>query len=311
MEAMNKIDKICADNGLAFRRKKPVAVDKGAKKCPSKGSCQEKPIVLPRRWETSDEEPAAPSQSQSGVTRDPCDGDISLKIVNRPTRSTYDSNNLGNSFHAVMERDRNCSQQIENISEYQSETLETDLNSTFQFNSPTARKQSENYGSNGISQALLLRRMQGSVKSKSQKRKPGPVERETLVEDDMFAQKQGGYLQLKNPKLVLQSSLTKTESDDQTETRSRDGGSFLTHLDELILKKISETKVGLTRRRSRFAFVPPAEHVTLPPSTDQGEGNLILRLLEPADEAWQSNGSDSYRSKLREFASQKLTFTKF
>ena len=92
---MDKIRRICQDNSLSFRQKRPVAAEGASRKAGVKRSGKDKGECRPRRWESSEDERAGPSLTQSQVTGTGKATDkatnkaVSPRLEYRNTRSTF------------------------------------------------------------------------------------------------------------------------------------------------------------------------------------------------------------------------------
>lgn len=312
---MEKVDRICTDNNLIFRHKRPVAVESGCKKAVAKKLVKEKVECKPRRWESSDEEKAGPSQSQSEATCRATDKACSPRYENRGTRSTFDSSQAANSF-LVEGLERQGSSKVEAFSEFQNEICEGEWGESFVWASPAARKQSENFGSENIAETLLHRHHYGAMKSKSQKRSDPIIARSVLdtktLTDHPYHPKQAPFLKIINVKKEKFGGSPRPKQGTHTTSRCcKDGVARLTELDELLIKCIHIHAPTTQRRKSRFNF---CQKDGQSPTKTQGlttGKDLVESLINLEDGDGENSSTNETRSTFAAFVQQKLKFTKF
>lgn len=311
-QTMEKISKICADNNLAFRRKRPL-VEGGCKKGSNKKPGKEKVEVRPRRWETSDEEKGGPSQSNSEATCRATEKLCSPKFDNRGTRSTFDSSQAANSF-LVEGLDRQNSFKVEGLSELHTEYNEAEWGGTFVWTTPAARKQSENFASEGVAQTLLQRHQHCVVKSKSQKRSDPVVVRSCLdsktLTDHSFPARPAPFVKIIKPRKDKMAASPGADRDAESVSPFLAEQGRLTELDELLIKCIHLHPPTTQRRRSRFNFCQgnsksPVKNLQTPVR------DLVETLMNPEEGDAEDSSTADAKSALATFVQQRLTYAKF
>lgn len=311
-QTMEKISKICAENNMAFRRKRPLAVE-GGKKGSNKKPGKEKVECRPRRWESSDEERGGPSQSNSEATCRATAKLCSPKFDNRGTRSTFDSSQAANSF-LVEGLDRQNSFKVEGLSELHNEYNDAEWGGSFVWTTPAARKQSENFVSEGVAQTLLQRHQHSVVKSKSQKRSDPVVVRTCLesktLTDHSFPARPAPFVKILNPR--KDKMAPNPGPDRQLECVSPFEGpeGRLTELDELLIKCIHLHPPTTQRRRSRFNFCQGSSKSPAP-ARRAPVRDLVETLINPEEGDAEDSSTADAKSALATFVQQRLTYAKF
>lgn len=312
-QTMDRISQICAENNLAFRRKRPTGGEGAGKKGCGKKPGKEKVECRPRRWESSDEEKGGPSQSNSEATCRVTEKLGSPKFDNRGTRSTFDSSQAANSF-LVEGLDRQNSFKVEGLSELHHEHNEVEWGGSFLWTTPAARKQSENFVSEGVAQTLLQRHQHYVVKSKSQKRSDPVVVRSCLdsktLTDHSFPTRPAPFVKILNPRKdkLAPNSAADPEAGGVSPFYSGEGR--LTELDELLIKCIHLHPPTTQRRRSRFNFCQG--NSKSPAKTRQAPvRDLVETLMNPEEGDAEDSSTADAKSSLATFVQQRLTYAKF
>lgn len=300
-EVMDRIDKFCFENGLSFLRTQ-VSQTK-SKKTASKKSGR-RVVVECRRWDETEDISCLQSGHRS-VLIDKTKG-ASVKM-DRVTRSTYDSQTIIDSFNEKEEEPGQAEPHLDESTVIRTVSFENELNSSLVWNSPACRKQSANCGYVNQRSEQINRYNQQDVKSKSQKRflvKGIPLTDMLANELDLLKEPSPTFFKFISSRSEVAPNIPK-ESHWFSEVLPKKEDS-LTILDVQIMRSLKKLEGNIDRSISRFEF-GKKEFQTDARKTK----SLIYAFYSDTKEILKNTYKEEKKTKLLDFASQKLIFRQF
>ena len=292
---MKHIDKFCLENGLSFLRTQ-IAQTK-SKKTASKKT-DRRVVVGCRRWDEA-EDISCLQSGHGSVLINKTKG-ASVKR-DRVTRSTYDS------FNEKEEEPGQTEPHLDESTVIRTVSFENELTSSLVWNSPTCRKQSANCGHFNQGSEQINRHNQQDIKSKSQKRflvKGIPFTDILANEFDLLKETSPKFLKFISSRSEVAPNIPK-ESHWFLEVLPKKGDS-LTILDVQIMRSLKKLEANIDRSISRFEF-GTKEYQTDARKTK----SLIYAFYSDTKDILKNNYKEEKKTKLLDFASQKLIFRQF